>query len=291
MSWRDKLWTASITVAPDPSDTQPPWQRAAIAICRSRSFEVLVIAVILLNAITIGAQTYLDESSTALEVLEILDWPIVVFFGIELAVRFAAYGFDPRRFLANPWNVFDTVVVVVAGLPHMARHVTVLRAVRLLRVARLLRIMPDVAVLMEGIRRAVAPAFSLGSIIALGTYIYAVLGHLLFADAVPERFGDIGEGMLTLFELLTLEGWNDILHDLREASPYGLWYTLAFVICATYVVVNFVVGVIITSLEDAYEARRGVSEEDVMELLRTMDTKIDSLQNEIDDLRRGESRS
>lgn len=288
MGWSDKLWTASITVAPELRASQPSWQRRAIAVCQSRAFEILVISVIVLNAVTIGAQTYLEEGSSALQVLEVLDWPIVVFFGLELLVRFTAYGFNPRRFLANPWNVFDTIVVVVAGLPHMAKHVTVLRAVRLLRVARLLRIMPDVAVLMEGIRRAIAPAFSLGSIIALGTYIYAVLGYLLFADAVPERFGDIGEGMLTLFELLTLEGWNDILHDLRDASPYGLWYTIAFVICATYVVVNFVVGVIITSLEDAYEARRGVSEEDVMEMLRKMDVKIDSLQNEVDHLRRGE---
>lgn len=286
MSWSDKLWTASITVAPELHESQPSWQRRAIAICQSRVFEILVISVIVVNAVTIGAQTYLEEGSSALRTLEILDWPIVVFFGLELLVRFTAYGFNPRRFLANPWNVFDTIVVVVAGLPHMAKHVTVLRAVRLLRVARLLRIMPDVSVLMEGIRRAIAPAFSLGSIIALGTYIYAVLGYLLFADAVPERFGDIGEGMLTLFELLTLEGWNDILHDLRDASPYGLWYTIAFVICATYVVVNFVVGVIITSLEDAYEARRGVSEEDVMDMLRKMDAKIDSLQSEVDHLRR-----
>lgn len=277
------MWTsASITVAPEPQPDQPGWQQWAISVCRSRWFEALVIGVIIINAISIGIHTYAEQSV----VLEWLDIPIVLFFTVEIIIRLAAHGFQMRRFLAQPWNVFDLVVVLSSVIPHVAGHITILRSVRLLRIARLLRIMPDIGVLVEGIKRAIAPAFSLGSIIALGTYIYAVLGYMMFSRTVPERFGDVGEGMLTLFQLLTLEAWNEILDDLRAASPYGMVYTVAFVICATYVVVNFVVGVIITSLEDAYEAKRGVSEDDMMELLHRLETKVDTLQEELDRERR-----
>lgn len=277
------MWTsASITVAPDPQPDQPGWQQWAISVCRSRWFEGLVIGVIVINAISIGLHTYAEQSV----VLEWLDIPIVLFFTVEIIIRLAAHGFQIRRFLGQLWNVFDLVVVLSSVIPHVAGHITILRSVRLLRIARLLRVMPDIGVLVEGIKRAIAPAFSLGSIIALGTYIYAVFGYMLFSRTVPERFGDVGEGMLTLFQLLTLEGWNEILDDLRAASPYGMVYTVAFVICATYVVVNFVVGVIITSLEDAYEAKRGVSEDDMMELLHRLETKVDTLQEELDRERR-----
>lgn len=277
------MWTsASITVAPDPQPDQPGWQQWAISVCRSRWFEGLVIGVIIVNAISIGLHTYAEHAV----VLEWLDIPIVLFFTVEILIRLAAHGFRMRRFLSQPWNVFDLVVVLSSVIPHVAGHITILRSVRLLRIARLLRVMPDIGVLVEGIKRAIAPAFSLGSIIALGTYIYAVLGYMMFSRTVPERFGDVGEGMLTLFQLLTLEAWNEILDDLRAASPYGMVYTVAFVICATYVVVNFVVGVIITSLEDAYEAKRGVSEDDMMELLHRLETKVDTLQEELDRERR-----
>lgn len=287
MAWTDKLWSGSITVAPDLEPGQSAWQQRAIAICSSRVFEWVVIAVIVLNAVGIGVQTYLDGDRAATHVLELLDWPIIIFFTAEIVIRFIAHGCSARRFGGNPWNIFDTIVVVTSLLPHVASTITILRAVRLLRIARLLRVMPDISVLMEGIRRAIGPAFSLGSIIALGTYIYAVLGYMLFAEAAPQYFGNIGLGMLTLFEYLTLEGWNETLHELMAVSPYALVYSLVFVICGTYVVLNFVVGVIITSLEDAYEAKRGVSEDDMMAVLKTMERKIDGLQSEITDLRGG----
>lgn len=283
-----QLWNGSITAAPELAEGQPAWQQRAIRICSSTAFEVAVIAVILINAVTIGMQTYFAQGSPQRRTLEAFDWPIVAFFTVEVVLRFVAHRCSVRAFVKNPWNVFDALVVVIGVLPHLAQSLTILRAVRLLRVARLLRVMPDIAVLTEGIRRALGPALSLGGIIALGTYIYAVLGTLLFSRTAPQYFDNIGEGMLTLFELLTLEGWNDIFADLREASPWGLVYTLAFVICGTFVVVNFVVGVIVTSLEDAYEAQRGVSEDDVMSVLRGMETKIDELQQEVRELRQSD---
>ena len=38
-------------------------------------------------------------------------------------------------------------------------------------------------------------------------FVYGMVGWLLFADELPNQWGNIGEAMLTLFVLLTLESF------------------------------------------------------------------------------------
>ena len=52
-------------------------------------------------------------------------------FAVELAVRFAAAGFNPRRFLSRSW--LDTLIVAIALLPAAGVGVTVLRVARAAR--------------------------------------------------------------------------------------------------------------------------------------------------------------
>lgn len=234
----------------------PGWQRAAHRVCYSAPFQSVIMAIIVLNAIGIGIQTYSGIPIWLNRIVEGADVAFILIFSVELVLRFVAHRANPIAFFKDGWNLFDTLVIGLALVPGVSSSVTALRVVRLLRVARLLRIMPDIRVLMDGMRRATGPAASLLALTVLLCYMYAVLGNLIFAKTAPEYFGNLGEGMLTLFELLTLEGWNEILNDLRAASPLGLVFTIVFVLFGTYIVVNFVVGVVITSLEDAYQHKK-----------------------------------
>ena len=76
------------------------------------------------------------------------------FFVVELTLRLAAVGFRPDRFLRRGWNVFDLIAVGASFVPGLGSNATALRLVRLLRVARLLSVLPDVKVLLDGLRRA-----------------------------------------------------------------------------------------------------------------------------------------
>lgn len=238
-----------------PPEDAPRWQRAAHGLVNATWFQNLIVAVILANAITIGIQTYRDLPAGVHRAIEVIDYGFLGIFVIEVLLRFVAYGLNPRRFFSDPWNVFDTLVVAAAFVPGLSSNTTALRLIRLLRVVRLLRLMPDVHVLMDGLRRAAGPAASLLALTGLLCFIYAIIGNLLFGDVAPQYFGNLGEGVLTLFTLLTLEGWNSVLYDLREVSPWGLPYTISFVLVGTYVVINLVVGVVINSLDEAYRNR------------------------------------
>lgn len=220
------------------------------------AFQNLVVAVIVANAVVLGLETYDGVDRRYGDLLTVLDRVFVAFFVVELLVRITAAGFSPRRFLRSGWNVFDTLVVVASVAPGLPANSTALRLVRLLRVTRLLRLMPDLRVLLDGVRRAAPPAASLLALTVLIVYVYAVLGWTIFAESAPQYFDDVGEGMLTLFTLLTLEGWNEILGTLREASPWALPYVLSFILVGTFVVLNLVIGVIINSLDEAYGERR-----------------------------------
>lgn len=239
--------------------SQPGFQRVASRVINSAWWINLVTTVIILNAITIAVQTYPLPSRVNI-VLETLDKIFISFFVAEILVRLAAEKFNLKRFFTDGWNIYDFIVIAASLTPWVSSNSTALRLVRLLRVSRLLRLMPDVRVLLTGLRKAAGPAFSLLMLTLLYTYLYAVVGWMMFngrtTDDMPGYFDNIGEAMLTLFELLTLEGWNETMRNLRELHPFALPYVISFVIFGTYIVVNLVVGIIINSLDGAYEERK-----------------------------------
>jgi hypothetical protein len=115
----------------------------------SDAFQNTIVAVIILNAITIGVQTYAIPGWLH----TLLEWADRVFLGVfvvELVLRFAADGFRPTRFFRSGWNLFDFLVVAAAFIPGVSSNSTVLRLIRLLRVTRLIKRMPDISVLFDG---------------------------------------------------------------------------------------------------------------------------------------------
>ncbi len=266
-------------------ENAPRWQRAAHRFVFSPVVQNVIVAVILANAVTIGISTYRDAPDWLHQTVETLDQVFLGVFTLELVLRFIAYGLRPGRFLREPWNVFDLVVIGAAFIPGISGQSTALRLIRLLRVARLIRLMPDVGVLVDGLRRAAGPAASLVALTALLCFLYAVVGNVLFGTVAPEYFGDLGEGLLTLFTLLTLEGWNTVLADLREVSPFAIPFTISFLLIGTYVVINLVVGVVITSLDEAYKqrARDRMAPRELVEVITQMRETLDHMESRLEE--------
>jgi voltage-gated sodium channel len=85
-----------------------------------------------------------------------------------------------------------------------------------------------------------------------------MLGWLLFGDHDPARFGNIGRALLTLFQLLTLEGWNEVLATEQEYSQWSWIYFVSFILVGSFMVLNLVIAIVLNSVEEARaeEARR-----------------------------------
>ena len=73
--------------------------------------ERLVIALIVVNAITLGLETSASVTAEWGGLLLVLDRLLLTVFVAELAARMVVRG---PRFFADPWNVFDFIVVGIA---------------------------------------------------------------------------------------------------------------------------------------------------------------------------------
>ena len=219
-------------------------------------FVTLVLLVILANAFVLGLQTYPRLEREHGSTLDLLNEVFLWFFVGELALRLGAYGRRPGDFFRSGWNVFDFIVIGVAFVPGVRESSTLLRLARLLRVVRVVRILPDLRVLVTAVVRSLPPLGSMVLLTTLMIFVYGMLGWLLFADELPQDWGTIGEAMLSLFVMLTLEDFPRYMERAMEVHPWSWIYFVTFVLITAFIIINVLIGIVLNSMEEARELER-----------------------------------
>ena len=222
----------------------------------SAPFGGLVLAVIVANAVVLGLQTYSSVVRDHGTLLERLNEAFLAFFVVEVGIRVAAYGRRPQDFFRSGWNIFDFVVVAAAFVPGVRDSSTLLRLARLLRVVRIVRVLPDLRVLLQAVLRSVPPLMTMVVLTTLILYVYGIVGWIIFADGDPDRWGDIGKAMLTLFVMLTLEEFPTYMERGMEIHPWAWVYFVSFILVAAFIVLNVLIGIVLNSMEEAREVER-----------------------------------
>ena len=220
------------------------------------AFGALILGVIAANAVVLGAQTYDGLTRDHGDTLDLLNEIFLGIFVVELVLRLAAHGRRPQDFFRDPWSVFDFAVVAAAFLPGVRENATLLRLARMLRVVRVVRLLPDLRVLLLAVARSLPPLLSMTVLTTLILFVYGMVGWLLFGDEDPQAWGDIGEAMLTLFVLLTLENFPATLERGMAIHPWSWVYFASFVLVAAFIVLNVLIGIVLNSMEEAREIER-----------------------------------
>ena len=133
--------------------------------------ERVIMALIVLNAITLGLETSDRAMAAAGPVLISIDRAILAIFVVEIALRLLR---DPVGFWKDPWRVFDFTVVAVALLP-ASGPVSVLRAFRILRVLRLISAVPAMRRVVAGLLEALPGMGSIMFLLLMIFYVFAVI--------------------------------------------------------------------------------------------------------------------
>ena len=259
----------------------------------SRSFDAVVFVVILANAVVLGAQTYEGLVRDYGRLLDTLNAVFLGVFVVELVLRMGSYGRRPQAFFRSGWNVFDFVVVAAGFVPGVRENTTLLRLLRLLRVVRVVRLLPDLRVLLLAVSRSLPPLASMSVLTLLILFVFGMVGWLLFGEAEPAAWGDVGRAMLTLFVMLSLENLPANLERGMEIHPWSWIYFVSFALIAAFIVLNVLIGVVINSMEEAreIEARRALREEVGQEkhegdTAETLVARVGALRTALDDLER-----
>jgi voltage-gated sodium channel len=228
-------------------------QRTCARIVASAWFDFLIFGVIIANAVVLGLDTYDAIRRDAGGLLHTLNDVFLGVFVVELAIRIGAYGRRPQDFFKSGWNVFDFVVIGAAFLPGLRENSTLLRLVRLARVLRVIRLLPELRLLITAVGRSLPGPASLTVMAVILLYVYGIVGWLVFGDALPDEYGNIGDAMLTLFLLLSLENLPSVVERGMEVSDWAVPYYVSFVLIAAFLVLNILIGVVINSLDEARE--------------------------------------
>jgi voltage-gated sodium channel len=222
----------------------------------SSGFTATIVGVILVNALVLALGTYGGIDDRWGEQLHALNDVCFVIFLVELVLRIASYGVRPWNFFRSGWNIFDFVVICSVFLPGVRENATLLRIARLARLMRVVRLLPDLRVLLLGVWRSVPPLLSVAGVTAALLFVYGMIGWLMFADALPAEWGNIGRAMLTLFVMLTLENFPTYMDQGMDVHPWSWLYFVSFVMIAAFIVLNLLIGIVLNSMEEAREAER-----------------------------------
>ncbi|XP_059488703.1 sodium channel protein 60E-like isoform X4 [Neocloeon triangulifer] len=262
----------------------------------SRRFEIAIFVLIFLNMLSMGIEHY-NQSAPVRFVLEVSNAFFTTVFGLEAIVKIIGLRY---HYFTVPWNLFDFILVMASILGIVMEDMmvdlpvspTLLRVVRVFRIGRILRLIKAA----KGIRKLLfalivsLPAlFNIGALLALITFIYAIIGMSLFGHVRQQgalddmvNFTTFGRSMQLLFRLMTSAGWNDVLDSLmveppecdpkKDQLPNGdcgqpflaITYFVSFIIINYMIVINMYIAIILENFNQAHQEEEiGIVEDDL----------------------------
>jgi len=139
--------------------------------------------------------------------------------------------------------------VALSLLPVSGALTNLARIARILRAARLISSLPDLRLIIGTMLRSIPSMGHVLTLLGLLIYVYGVIGVHLFGKVDPDHWGSLPRAASTLFQILTLEGWVEILAAGRDGHPAAWLFYASFIVIAVFVVINLFVAVVINNLE------------------------------------------
>ncbi|MCR9252365.1 MAG: ion transporter [bacterium] len=248
----------------------------------SAGFQRIIVTVIILNSILIGLETDPTYMESVGGIIDQIDLIILVLFVIEILVKIYAFRLD---FFKSPWNIFDSVVVLVSILP-AAGSFAVFRALRILRTLRLLKNIPKLKIIIESLLHAVPSIGWIFVLLGIVYFVYAVIGTNLFGADYPEFFGSLPAAFFSLFQIMTLESWSTgIARPIIDNSPFAALYFVSFILLATYTTLNIFIAIVVNTMNELHHQEIVQEEEHIKAFVKegneNLSNKIDILTEQI----------
>lgn len=199
-------------------------------------FRSSVLFLILTSALIAGLKTYSSS-----EQLLLIEHVVLALFVAEITIRIILAG--PRRFACDGANLFDLAVTSMCFLP---------LEVNCFAIFRLLTIIPGLNKIARMILKSLPSVGYVALLLGLHVYFYAIIGVSLFGNNDPLHFGSLAVTFVSLFQVVTLEGWVDLMATEVESLPIAApLYFISFVIVGTILILNVLVSVMTNAFVEA----------------------------------------
>ena len=221
----------------------------------------VIVSIMISTLILILENPSYNPNSTFILTLELLNNLMTLVFILEAVIKIIVYGFifnGENSYLRNIWNVMDFIIVMTSflGFFEFAGDTQFIKIMRMLRVLKPLSMVgrnqgmrtviqslghaiPEIANLLL-VTIMILILFSiLGTIIFQGLFYYCHTDNIQLKNAQLKtkwecfdyggewvnkdaNFDDVFRGLLTMFEIITTEGWIDIMWSGVDANSFDV---------------------------------------------------------------------
>ncbi len=212
--------------------------------------EGFITLLIVLNAFVAGLLT---DASIKLEYGNNLnafcDISAFVFI-FEMFIRIIRGGKDFWVGKEKRWNIFDLIITGISSISiiYANNSLITFRIFREFRVLRIFSRFKNLRTILDAMINSFSKIAWTGVLFFVFYYVYAIIGVNFFCKEYPDYFGNIKIAIFTLFQIMTLDDWNKITKEVLEIYPLAWMYFISFILIVSYILLNFIVGIIISSL-------------------------------------------
>uniref|UniRef100_A0A1S4GFB5 Voltage-dependent calcium channel type A subunit alpha-1 n=1 Tax=Anopheles gambiae TaxID=7165 RepID=A0A1S4GFB5_ANOGA len=237
---------------------------------KTQWFYWFVIVLVFFNTVCVAVEHY-GQPNWLTQFLYYAEYVFLGLFMMEMWIKMYALG--PRIYFESSFNRFDCVVisgsifeVVWSEVKGGSFGLSVLRALRLLRIFKVTKYWSSLRNLVISLLNSMRSIISLLFLLFLFILIFALLGMQLFGGQFnlpdgtpPTNFNTFPIALLTVFQILTGEDWNEVMYQGIESQgghKKGMIYSLYFIILVlfgNYTLLNVFLAIAVDNLANAQE--------------------------------------
>ncbi|XP_061701747.1 voltage-dependent T-type calcium channel subunit alpha-1H isoform X2 [Syngnathoides biaculeatus] len=261
-------------------------------IVESKYFNRGIMIAILVNTLSMGIE-YHEQPEELTDVLEISNIVFTSMFVLEMGFMLLAFGLF--GYIKNPYNIFDSIIVIISVWEIIGQAdggLSVLRTFRLLRVLKLVRFLPALRRQLVVLMKTMDNVATFCMLLMLFIFTFSILGMHLFGckfslqtddgDTIPDRknFDTLLWAIVTVFQILTQEDWNVVLYNgMASTSPWAALYFVALMTFGNYVLFNLLVAILVEGFQAEGDANRSESDDDKKSDNFEEDEKVEQLRD------------
>ncbi|TMS15478.1 Voltage-dependent T-type calcium channel subunit alpha-1H, partial [Larimichthys crocea] len=261
-------------------------------IVESKYFNRGIMIAILVNTLSMGIE-YHEQPEELTDVLEISNIVFTSMFVLEMGFMLLAFGLF--GYIRNPYNIFDSIIVIISVWEIIGQAdggLSVLRTFRLLRVLKLVRFLPALRRQLVVLMKTMDNVATFCMLLMLFIFTFSILGMHLFGckfslkmengDTIPDRknFDSLLWAIVTVFQILTQEDWNVVLYNgMASTSPWAALYFVALMTFGNYVLFNLLVAILVEGFQAEGDANRSESDDEKKSDNFEEDEKVEQLRD------------
>jgi voltage-gated sodium channel len=223
----------------------------------SLSFQLFSLIVIIFISFVIGMSfsTYEIFSKEQISLIKVI---CSIYFVFEITIRYFGHSvWDSKSIVGDRFSYvgirMDAFIIFIAFLPYtLASNLIVLRIFRIFAHPQITKFVPNIAISNFSIIKdtGIKILYVTGIIIAL-TYIYAIIGIVLYGETLPAMWGNLGTAFLSMITILLETDAISIFYKglLDLNRPESLVFIMSYVIIGKLTILNLIIAILIDLLK------------------------------------------